>query len=231
MMKILSLCIPAVIIMLFTSSFPFFTPAETLTYTYKENEIRNYIPICTNNITCGRLYSRIVESSTEKAYEFLLYWETQEGNYKLADHENDWEFIVVYTNPNGSIESIAYDSWHYYIGRKTNPDAYNDTNVLMYVNPDFHYFRPDGVIRSGNVTWQIEEQNVYEITDTVLYTAKSQVGFDPEIYEDPFAIKEKGWFGRYTAFDSKWKAFWVIADKKFSFVNFEDSNNILTKWF
>jgi hypothetical protein len=210
----------------------FFSTAPTITFSFKESEIRDYIPICTNNITADKLYCRIAESSTEKCYEFLLYWEYQEGNYKMSQHTHDWEFIVVYTYPNGTIQQVNYDSWHYYIGRTENPDAINDTNVLMYVDPDFHYFRPDGVIRSGNITWQIEKQRVYELTDTVLYTAKSQVSFDKELYDGPFEWKQKGWFvlNRYTAFDSNWKAFWVVADKKFGFVNFEDTNNILTKW-
>jgi len=56
------------------------------------------------------------------------------------------------------------------------------------------------------------------------------VGFDPVLYEDPFDWKEMGWFGRYTAFDSNWKAFWVVADKKFDFIDLSDSKRLLTKW-
>ena len=57
------------------------------------------------------------------------------------------------------------------------------------------------------------------------------VGFDKKLYDDPFSWKEMTiLIGRYTAFDSNWKAFWVVADKKLGFINFEDSNNLLTKW-
>lgn len=217
----------AIIVMLV---FPFFSSTPTINFSFNESEIRNYIPICTNNITCDKMYARIAETETEIIYEFMLYWETQEGSYDLAEHEHDWEFIIIYTHPNGTIEQVNYDSWHYYIGREKNPDAYNETNVLMYVDPDFHYFKPDNGIRSGNVTWQISSQRIYELTDTILYTAKTQVGFDKVLYDDPTDWKDMGWFGRYTAFDDGWKAFWVVADKKFSFVNFEDTENIFTKW-
>ncbi len=212
------------------SWFPFFTQSSEITYSFKESEIRDYLPVVTNDILPDKIYARIVESSTEVAYEFFFYWKEQEGSYKFAQHENDWEFVVVYTYPNGTISQVNYDMWHYYIGRTVDPDCYNETNVLLYVDDDFHYFKPDRVIRSGNVTWQVNNQSIYELTDIVLQTAKEQVGFDKELYDDPFEWKEMGWLGRYTAFDSWGKAFWVVADKKFEFLNFEDTDNWWTKW-
>ena len=98
------------------------------------------------------------------------------------------------------------------------------------MDPDFHYFRPDRCIRSGNVTWQIEDQRVYELTNIILHTAQTQVGFDPELYEDPFEWKEMGLLGRYTAFDEWHKAFMVVLDKKFSFIDYSDENNLFYKW-
>ena len=210
---------------------PFFQVQNQITYSYDKAEIKKYLPICTNNITADKTYARIVESQTEKAIEYLFYWDHQDGTYKFAQHNHDWEFIVIYTNPNGTIEQINYDSWHYYIGRNKKVDAYNDTNTLVYVDPDFHYFKPDRGIRPGcNITWQITQQNIHELTDEILSTAKNQVGFDPELYKDPFEWKNMGWFGRYTAFDDSWKAFCVVADKKFGFINFENQDNFFTKW-
>jgi len=212
------------------SWFPFFTQSTEVTYSFKENDIRVYLPVVTNNITADKVYARIVESSTEVAYEFFFYWKEQKGSYKVSEHEHDWEFIVVYTYPNGTISQVSYDMWHYYIGRTTDPDCYNDTNVLVYINEDFHYFKPDRGIRSGNVTWQINNQTIYELTEAVLQTAKEQVGFDTELYEDPFAWKEKGWLGRYTAFDSWWKAFWVVLDKEYDWIDLSDDSRLMTRW-
>ena len=208
-----------------------FSTAPTLTYSFNESDIRTYLPICTNNLTCDKLYARIVESDNEIAYEFLLYWDNQSGVYKFSEHEFDWEFIVVYTYLNGTVNMVAYDTWHYYIGRSTTFSAYNDTNVLMLVDPAFHSFKPDIGIRSGNVSWQINNQTVYELTPAILSIAQTQVGFDPELYRDPFAWKEMGWFGRYTAFDDWYKAIMVVSDKKFSFIDFEQHDTIFgTEW-
>ena len=77
--------------------FPSFLGAtDSLTYSFNRSEIREYIPICTNNLTADKLYARIVESDTEIAYEFLFYWESQSGYYRFASHDYDWEFIVTH---------------------------------------------------------------------------------------------------------------------------------------
>ena len=204
---------------------------EELTYSFDESKIRDYIPVVTNSIICDKLYGRIVTSSTEVCYEFLFYWEHQDGVYKFSEHENDWEFVAVYTSVDSDdVDLVCFDSFHYYIGRKENPEAYNDTNVLLYVNKDFHSFKPDIGIRSGNVSQQINNQTLYELTDNTLLVAQEQVGFDPVLYRDPFDWKEKGILGRYTAFDSTWKAFWVVADKEFGFIDLSDEDKILTRW-
>lgn len=219
-------------LMLSSSILSFFGFAEEeLTYSFDESKIREYIPIVTNNVTCDKLYGRIVTSSTEVCYEFLFYWEHQDGVYKFSEHENDWEFVTVYTSVDSDdVDLVCFDSFHYYIGRKENPEAYNDTNVLLYVNPDFHSFKPDIGIRSGNVSQQINNQTLYELTDNTLLVAQEQVGFDPELYRDPFSWKEKGILGRYTAFDEWHKAFFVVLDKKFEFIDLSDEDNLWYKW-
>ena len=208
----------------------FSTDTSSFTYTFSEKQLRNYIPIVTNNITADEVYGRIVKSPDQTAYEYLFYWEEQKGTYKFATHENDWEFIVVYVYSNGTVEQVNYDSWHYYIGRTVSPQVYNDTNVLLFVNEDFHYFKPDRGFRSGNLSWQIHNQTINELTAYILQTAQVQVGFDPAMMNDPFSWKEMGFLGRYTAFDSWWKAFWVVADKKFDFIDLSDNDRWLTKW-
>ena len=208
----------------------FLGSSESLTYRFNRSEIREYIPICTNNLTADKLYARIVESDTEIAYEFLFYWDNQSGYYRFANHNYDWEFIVVYTYPNGTISQVNYDSWHYYIGRTKNPEAHNDTNVLIYVDESFHNFLPDKGMRKGNISWQINNQSVYELTNSIINQAKQEVGFDPELFRDPFSWKEMGWFGRYTAFDSWWKAFWVVTDKKFDFIDLSDNEGWFSQW-
>jgi len=210
----------------------FFTSESNLEYSFDEQELRTYLPICTNNITADKLYARIVEGNTEYCYEYLLYWNNQSGTYKFAEHDFDWEFICVYADKTGQINQVNYDSWHYYIGRSTTFEAYNNTNVLMYVNPEFHNFVPDIGMRSGNISYQINNQTIYNLTSTILETAELQVGFDPELYENPFSWKEKGILGRYTAFNDWYKAFMIVSDKQFSFIDFEkyESSTLGTKW-
>lgn len=207
-----------------------FSATETISYSFNEAELRDYIPICTNNITCDKLYGRIVELGNQTAYEFFFYWNNQEGTYKFASHEHDWEFIVVYTYDNGTVSQINYDMWHYYIGRTKDPAAYDDTNVLLYVNEDFHYFIVDRGIREGNISQQINNQTLYRLTDEIVGTAELQVGFDAQLFVNPFVWKERGFWGRYTAFNSAWKAFWVVADKEFNWVDLSNNEKVLTKW-
>lgn len=208
----------------------FLSSESAIEYSFDEDEIRDYIPICTNNITCDELYGRIVTTPEETCYEFMFYWKTQEGVYKFSAHDHDWEFVVVYVNPNGTVNQVNYDSWHYYIGRTKNPIAFDDTNVLLYVNEDFHYFMPDRQIREGNISWQVNNQTLNELTDDIIQLAETQVGFDSKLFINPFDWKDMGWFGRYTAFNSAWKAFWVVADKKFEFVDLSDNERLVTKW-
>jgi len=207
-----------------------FTPQQAITHTFRISELREYLPISTNNITADKIYGRISETENEVAYEYLFYWDYQKGSYKFAEHNHDWEFVVVYAYKNGTVNQVNYDSWHYYIGRKDNPEAYNDTNVLLFVDSDFHYFKPDWGIRRGNVSKQINNQTIYKITDSVLSVAQEQVSFDPELFNDPFSWKEQGFLGRYTAFDDWWKAFWVVMDKKLEFVDLSDEERLITKW-
>lgn len=224
------ICVVIVPFLLLSFSFSLFSTPEEITFSFNEREIRDYLPVVTNNITADKIYARIAESGTEIAYEFFFYWEEQEGSYKFAQHEHDWEFIVVYTYPNGTVFQVNFDEWHYYIGRTENPDCYNDTNVLLYVDPDFHYFKPDRGIRSGNVTWQINNQSIYELTDSILQKAEEQVGFDSELYKDPFKWKEMGFLGRYTAFSDWWRAFFVVLDKKFDFIDLSNEDSLWYKW-
>ncbi len=219
-----------IVIILLVLAFVPHSISSDLTYTYNEQKIRKYIPISTNNVTADSLYARIVESSTEIAYEFLFYWDYQSGDHQFAEHDHDWEFVVVYTYPNGTVSQVNYDSWHYYIGRTKDPEAYNNTNVLMFVDESFHYFKPDKMMRKGNISWQRNNQTLHELTDTILQRAKAQVGFDADLFKDPFNWKEKGYFGRYTAFDSWWKAFWVVTDKKFEFIDLTNEDRVFTKW-
>ena len=207
-----------------------FSPATITTYSFESGDVRNYIPICTNNLTCDALYGRSVTLGSNTAYEFLLYWHNQTGFYKFASHDYDWEFVVVYTNPNGTVNQVNYDEWHYYIGRDKSPAAFDDTNVLLYVDPDFHYFVPDRGIREGNVSWQIHNQTLHDLTDSVIQLAESQVGFDHRLFDNPFDWKSVGFLGRFTAFNSNWKAFCVVIDKKYDWIDFSDNTKLLTKW-
>ncbi|MEF8806141.1 MAG: NPP1 family protein [Bacteroides sp.] len=216
---------------IFVLIFPLsFLSKNSKTYKYDEEDLRRYIPILTNNITADKLYGREVRKGAQVAYEYLLYWNKQEGTYKFASHNHDWEFIVVYEGPNRETEQVNYDSWHYYIGREKNIECWEETNPLLYVNRDYHNFKPDIGMRRGNISWQIHKQKMYNLTEKQLNYAKSQVGFDKELYQDPFTWKEKGFLGRYTAFDSAWKSFWVVTDKEFGFIDLSDDERLVTKW-
>jgi len=200
---------------------------------FREDELREYLPIFTNDVKPDKIYGSIAESSKGNAYCYMFWWAEQEGFYSIADHEHDWEFIVVYTNSEGKIYQVNYDTYHYYIGREYFPTMYNETHVYMYCYPEFHNFRPDQGMRVGIIEDKYDYK-IYDCTDTILNRANQEVGFDPELFKDPWSWQESGWLGRYTAFDSAWKAFWVVSDKHVDWINFEDINNWFTKiteWF
>jgi len=197
--------------------------------TFNESELKKYLPVVTNDIIPDKTYGRIVESNIGNAYCYMFYWYYQSGFYKLSEHNNDWEFIIVYTNTNGVPYQINYDTYHYYIGRLKQPEVYNKTHAMVFVGTEFHNFLPDLGIRQGNVAQQIN-RHIGECNDSVLLKAEQQVGFDHKLFDDPFAWQDADWTGRYTAFNSWWKAFLVVSDKKFDFINFEDAQNWFTKW-
>jgi hypothetical protein len=100
---------------------------------------------------------------------------------------------------------------------------------MVFVGEEYHNFLPDLGIREGNVARQVDRA-IFECNDSVLLKAEQQVGFDHALFDDPFTWQDAGWTGRYTAFNSWWKAFLVVSDKNFDFIDFEDTENWFTKW-
>jgi len=210
------------------TAWPLFQNYSVEPYTFPESKLRTYLPVITNDILPDKIYARAVESTAGTAYCYMLYWRHQDGFYGVAEHEQDWEWIVVYTKPNGQVYQVNYDSYHYYIGREYEPSVWGDTHVLLFVDDAYHYYRPDLQFRFGNISRQLN-QTLVECTGTILFRAQQEVSFDPEMFDDPFAWQDMGWFGRYTAFDSWWKAFLVVSDKTFDWIDFEDINNWWTQ--
>ncbi len=198
--------------------------------TFDEEELRKYLPIFTNDILPETVYAKMFTSSVGSVYAYMCYWDGQEGFYKLASHDYDWEFIVVYVHPNGQPYQVNYDAYHYNIGRHKYPDVHNETHVLMYVNPEYHYFVPDIGMRHGNLEEQLNV-TIEKCTYKILKIAQEQVSFDPELFDDPYVWQEGGFWARRTAFDTWWKAFWAVSDKKSDWINLEDPENWFAKWF
>jgi len=201
---------------------------------YREDELIDYLPLITNNILPDKIYGTIAESSKGVAYCYMFWWAKQDGFYSLAEHDHDWEFIVVYTNTEGKVYQVNYDSYHYYIGREYNPTVYDGNHTLMYCYEEYHNFKPDVIFRVGQIERQLNNTDVYEWDEKIAQRAQQEVSFDPELFEDPWSWRDSNWMGRYTAFDSAWKAFWVVTDKEVDWINFEDVNNFFSKiadWF
>jgi hypothetical protein len=199
-----------------SSAWWIFSSSTVQDITYTDSQMREYLPILTNNILPDKIYARVVESNAGNAYCYMLYWAHQDGVYKLAEHDYDWEYIVVYTKNDGSVYQVNYDAWHYYIGRTVKPSVWNETHVFMFVDQKFHYFYPDLGMRYGSINDQLN-RTIYPCTAEVTHRAKTEVGFDEQLFNDPFTWQKQGTFGRYTAFDSWWKAFLVVTDKSTGF--------------
>jgi hypothetical protein len=225
---IFSILIPILLIAPSTSA-GFFSKDIRTSNVFREDELIEYLPIITNGIIPDKIYGTIAESNVGNAYCYMFYWEHQNGTYSIAEHEHDWEFIVVYTNSDGRIVQVNYDMYHYYIGRKSSPDVYDHTHVLMYCYEEFHNFKPDTVFRGCNPSKQVNT-TIYDCNNQILSRAQTEVSFDPELFKDPWSWQGEGLIiKRYTAFDSAWKAFWVVSDKEVGFLNFEDKDNTFTK--
>lgn len=183
-----------------------------------------------------KLYYRLVfnEDETEMALEYFLYYTDQ--TYYLAPHEHDWEFVIVYfrlADEEMRVYGVVYDEWHYVIGRETNPTTSfritenneSGTHVGILIDNEYHAPQPDDRIYFGEALDNYLNHGIetVRITDEVLTSADVDIGFDRDIFDDPFSLWDKNIFGNYARY-SAWKdityAIAVAIDGRFDYFDF-----------
>jgi hypothetical protein len=154
--------------------------------------------------------------------EIFFYWRYQ--NTSTAQHDHDWEFLVLLVDEYSITYKTAFDSWHYVIGRDETPTLYNDTHVVVKFaegTRGISMYKETVFGDTISESWNYSVPKTY-IDITVLRRAAEQVGFDEDLYNDPAQIFEKGMFGykRFSAFRSVYRSFLVYIDYHLDWVDF-----------
>ena len=165
------------------------------------------------------IYYRIMEPigvDSERIVCIMNYWYWQ--NASGAAHQHDWEFIFIWIDDNNYTTKVAYDSYHYIIGRVIAPRLYNESHIILNVKPGYHYYSVESKYKGTDFgeaslnytsTSKIEYLQMENMKDVAV-----QIGFNEELFYDPELFFAEGWFGykKHTAFRSMWRSFVVRAD-------------------
>lgn len=212
----------------------FSAPSYRITY---DEEILNRTMIVFDNTSYypEKIYYRIVydEDETDIAVEFFLYWSAQ--TFYIATHEHDWEFVIVYFKVAGDdlhCYGVCYDDWHYVIGRNTRPSVCFDVadnmsayHVPIIIDNEYHAPKVGNKILFGDALDRALDTGItpLRMTEDIINNAEATIGFDPKVFNEPFALWEKDSFGNYARYSAwkSWKyAILVSIDKRFDFFDF-----------
>ena len=202
-------------------AFPLFDNGEEIMYSFNDDIIGRYLPLFGNNISLAEeIYAREVTQGENYCIEYIFYYSYQTGHFRYDSHDWDYEWIIVFIEL-PIVDYVTFDKWHYVVGRepKNGLTTINTTHTLFYCNSLYRYFRPTNEVDDDtNITIQIE-QNVEELTNSVLQKAEDQVGLDKSLFDDPFSWKYPSLFGHYTAWKSIKKGFFSWLDYNFDFID------------
>jgi len=180
-----------------------------------------YRPRIVGEIKPERVYYKTYENiaTGEQILIIFYFWNKQE--YYIARHDYDYEPIIIFIQ-NDIIKKIAYDEWHYVIGRKTVDEV---GKVTIKFVTGYRAIKPvsendDIYTRAINYT---DIPKIY-ITNEITGEIERNIGFDRRIINDPYIVYEESIFGGYkrkTFWDSPAYAFLTVTDRKIDWINFE----------
>lgn len=174
------------------------------------------------------VYWRIMQKQGDAGViyvEMFFYWAEQE--HYISEHEHDWEFLLLVVNELNLTYRVAYDEWHYIIGREMSPRLYNNTHVFVEILEEYHPVKMfDTTVFGDKIDEGLDytDIDVQRLDGTALKDAAEEVGFNEKLFEEPGVFFEKGWFGwkKYSAWRSWWRAAAVYVDRKLDWVDFGD---------
>ena len=195
--------------------------------------IEGYEPILTNDILPDIIYYRlIIRSDGTKCVILFYYWYEQITTYYVGTHEHDWEPIFIFIDKDGSITGVAYDAWHYQVGRNENMNVKpheGGQRVFISFEPEYKAIR----IENGGVNPIGIDIVPRRFLSIIQETTLDSFGFNVELIRNPFLLNEKGLFGGYkiNSFWNSWiRSVLVSFDNKFDFIDFSEDNYI-TRFF
>lgn len=175
-----------------------------------------------------KIYWRIMEKQGEEDIRYVVmffYWAQQD--YYMQSHEFDWEFFVMQVNDLNETFNVAYDEWHYIIGRQENPRLYEDTHVFINISAEYH---PVAMYNENIFGNNVEDAlnysdiEVIRLDGATLKDSAEEIGFNENLANEPYLFFEKGWFGykQFSAWRSWTRAVKVYVDRKLDWVDFSN---------
>lgn len=132
-----------------TVSASWFTKEVETEFSFDEEIIKNVSPVFIGNTTPEIVYARNGKIGDSIVIQYFFYWEKQNTSYYL-NHDDDYETLAIYCTHDLRVYKLAYDKWHYIIGREEKPHNYGVVEAVNETNVSGFY--PDNVVLNNNMT-------------------------------------------------------------------------------